>query len=75
MLLRRWRYPALLGHLRYDFARDHGGLLCDFLVCDGVALAPAMVRVAAGGDEEGEVDESVRAGEVLAKVMVPWNWG
>lgn len=55
---RRW-YPPFLRHLRYDLARDDGGFLCDFLVCDGVALAAVMVRVAAGGDEEGEVEKSV----------------
>ena len=59
LLLRRWWYPAILRHLRYNLARDDRGFLCDLLVCDGVALAAVLVRVAAGGDEEGEVEKSV----------------
>ena len=61
MLLCSWWYPPFLRHLRYDLARDDRGFLCDFLVCDGVALAAVLVGVAASGDEEGEVNESVSA--------------
>ena len=72
-ILRRWWYSALLRHLRNDLARYDRGFLCDFLVGDGVALAPVMVRVAAGGDEEGEVNESVDAEESQPEVIVFLN--
>ena len=47
-------------HLRYDLASDHTGFFFNLFVRHSLSVATALVRVAAGRDEEGEVYQSIK---------------